>query len=100
MGMERPQVVVVGEKVCVGGGDTENDDDGCVVFQYNQAGNVWNSLPPCPVFGFGLGQLSGELLTVGGAIPDDTETVTDKVYHYKQESQEFMGGVSPAHANC
>ena len=92
--MERPQVVIVGEMVCAGGGDVDGDDsDGCSVFQYNPAGNVWTSFPPSPALGFGLGQLSGELLTVGGVISDDT--VIGSVYHYKPESREWEEFLQP-----
>ena len=92
VGMAWPHVVVVGEKVYVGGGSTDSDDDDYLVFQYNPASDEWTSLPPCPVCGFGLGQLSGELLTVGGAARDG---VTRKVYRYKAESQQWEEFLQP-----
>ena len=89
----RTHVVVVGETVCVGGGVTDRDDDHYLVFQYNPARDEWTTLPPCPVSGFGLGQFSGELLTVGGGAPDDP--VSNKVHHYKPESQEWEEFLQP-----
>ena len=69
-----------------------DDDDDHLVFQYNPASDEWTTLPPSPVFFFGLGQLSGELLTVGGVAPG---TVTDKVYRYKPESQGWEEFLQP-----
>ena len=85
-------VIVVGEKVYVGGGATDSDDDHCLVFQYNPASDEWTTLPFCPVTGFGLGQLSGELLTVGGWV---RSTATKKVYHYKPKSQQWEEFLQP-----
>ena len=90
--MDRPQVVVVGERVYMGGGATDSHDDFFLVFQYNPVSDEWTSLPPCPVCGFSLGQLSGELLTVGGLARDG---VTNKVYHYKPESQQWEEFLQP-----
>ena len=92
VGMSRPQVVVVGEKVYVGGGSTDTNDDLCLVFKYNPASGKWTTLRPCPVRRFGLGQLSGELLTVGGAA---RHGVTKRVYHYKTKSQQWKEFLQP-----
>ena len=94
VGMGRPQVVVVGEKVYVGGGNAVNKDHNCLVFQYNPASDEWTTLPPCPVAYFGLGQLSGELLTVGG-VALNGDGITKKVYHYKSESQQWEEFLQP-----
>ena len=85
--------MVVGERVCVGGGITYSDDDEYLVFQYDPARDEWTILPPGPVRYFGLGQLSGELLTVGGV--DQWEVITKKVYHYKPESQRWEEFLQP-----
>ena len=77
----------------MGGGKTDSDDDDYLVFQYNPASDEWTALPPCPVIAFGLGQLSGELLTVGGAARD--HTITKKVYRYKPESQQWEEFLHP-----
>ena len=85
---------MVGEKVYVGGGKTDSDDDDYLVFQYNPASDEWTALPPCPVIAFGLGQLSGELLTVGGVACGG---ITKKVYRYryKPESQQWEEFLQP-----
>ena len=77
----------------MGGGVTESDDDDYLVFQYNPARDEWTTLPHCPVRYFGLGHLSGELLTVGGATPDGT--ISKKVYHYKPESRKWEEFLQP-----
>ena len=82
---------MVGEKVYVGGGVINSDDDDYLVFQYNPASDEWTTLPPCPECGFGLGQLSGELLTVGGW----AHGATKKVYRYKPESQQWEEFLQP-----
>ena len=92
-GMGRPQVVVVGEMVYVGGGRTYITDNSFLVFQYNPASDEWTTLLPCRVSGIGLGQLSGELLTVGGWTQDGV--ISNKVYHYKPESQEWEEFLQP-----
>ena len=78
--------------MCVGGGVTGGVDDNCLVFQYTPATNRWNTLAHSPVVLFGLGQLSGELLTVGGSARDG---ICNKVYHYKPESQEWKEFLQP-----
>ena len=76
----------------MGGGRTYSHDDHFLVFQYNPASDEWTTLPPCPVVFFGLGQLSGELLTVGGLARDG---ITKKVYHYKADSQKWEEFLQP-----
>ena len=85
--------MVVGERVCVRGGATDSKNDLHLVFQYDPARDEWTILPPCPVRHFGLGHLSGELLTVGGLVP--WKGVTKKVYHYKPESQRWEKFLQP-----
>ena len=77
----------------VGGGATNRHADGYLICQYNPASDKWTTLPPCPVFFFGLGQLSGELLTVGGKRQD--LTIIKKVYRYKPESQQWEEFLQP-----
>ena len=77
----------------VGGGATDSRDDCYLVCQYDPASDEWTTLPPCTVKYFGLGQLSGELLTVGGVTRD--RTITKKVYQYKPESQQWEEFLRP-----
>ena len=71
---------------------TDSSDDHYLVFQYNPARDEWTTLSRCPVTYFGLGHLSGELLTVGGGV---RHTFSKKVYHYKPESREWEEFLQP-----
>ena len=75
----------------MGGGQTDHTS-AHLVFQYDPASDEWTTLPPSPVDNFGLGQLSGELLTVGGAAHGAT---SKRVYHYKPESQKWEEFLQP-----
>ena len=91
MGMA--QAVVMGEKVYVGGGATEKIIDRFCVFQYNTTRDEWSYLPPHTVCYFAVAQFTGRLITVGGWIP--TSGATGKVYHFKEESQEWEEFLKP-----
>ena len=94
VGMFRPQVVVMGEKVYVGGGDTECDEDLNRVFQYDPVRDEWNSLPPHHMAAFAMAQFTGNLITVGGWIPD-SDVTTGKVYHFNKQSQKWEEFLKP-----
>ena len=64
--MSRAQAVVMGEKVYVGGGDTEKRDNKFHVFQYNTTRDGWIHLPRHHVTNFAMAQFTGRLITVGG----------------------------------
>jgi len=67
VGMSSAQAVVMGEKVYVGGGGTENKDDAHYIFQYNTSGDELSRLPPHPrsLICFAMAQFTGHLITVG-----------------------------------
>ena len=95
MEMDRPQVVVMGEKVYEGGGYTESMsvEDCNQVFQYDQSRNEWSRLPPHQVILFGMVQFIGHLITVGGDTPDSV--ITGKVYRFKEQSQKWEEFLKP-----
>ena len=92
--MYRPQVVTMGEKVYMGGGDTEHGEDRKQVFQYDPSRNEWSCLPPHHVFGFAMTQFKGNLITVGGGIPRGGG-FTGKVYRFKEESHKWEEFLKP-----
>ena len=53
---------------------------------------LWSVLPSCPVMSFGLGQLSGKLVTVGGM---DGRGAVNHVYTYVQETQQWEKSIPP-----
>ena len=60
------QSVVIDSKVYYGGGETENEDACYLVRCYDPSQDEWTTLPPLPVRYFGLGQIKGQLVAVGG----------------------------------
>ena len=74
-----PQAVAIGEVVYIGGGETFNHgDDRYIIHKYHSAKDKWSTLPPAPVRLFGMGELNGKLVIVGGKTKQDE--VTKKVY--------------------
>ena len=76
----------------MGGGDRDSHSDYYLAFQYDPAMDKWTILPRCPLNQFGLGQLSGRLLTVGGTARG---VISGKVYCYEPESQEWKEFLQP-----
>ena len=91
--MAGAQAVVMGEKVYMGGGDTENDKDCHQVLQYDPFTNEWSRLPPLKVIFYAMAQFEGSLITVGGWIP--YKGVTGKVYRLEEESQKWEEFLKP-----
>ena len=89
------QAVAIGEKVYVGGGRPDRDEDSDLVFQYNSSSNEWRHLPPHPVYRFAMAQFMGSLITVGGEGAVGGVDITGKVYRFKEESQEWDEFLKP-----
>ena len=61
------KTTVINGKVYFGGGDTYNNDrDNYIVYCYDPSQDNWTTLSPLPVRWFGLGQVNGKLVAVGG----------------------------------
>ena len=84
-----PQSVVIGGAVFVA---AYNSHD---VLRYETRSGQWSVLPSCPVKWFGLGQLSGKLVTVGGG--DGRGAAVNHVYTYVQETQQWEESIPPIH---
>ena len=100
--MVRPQVVVMGGKVYVGGGITEDKFFVNALFQYDPSRDEWSCLPPHHVEVFAMAQFKGNLITVGGILPYSgglmpysNSTVTGKVYHFIEQSQRWEEFLKP-----
>ena len=90
----RSQAVVIGEKVYIGGGVTDNEfiENALQVFQYDPSGDEWSRLPPSQTVYFAMAQFKGNLITVGGMMESG---ITGKVYRFKQQSQKWEEFLKP-----
>lgn len=52
----------------------DDDDDDNILLCYDVSHDSWTALPPLPVKWFGLGQVDGKLVAVGGLKKDDRAT--------------------------
>ena len=90
--MANAQAVVMEEKVYIGGGNTENDENDHQVFQYDPSRNEWSRLPPHHVTIFAMAQFMGCFITVGGMMQ---HCITGKVYRFIEESQKWKEFLKP-----
>ena len=74
-----------------GGGDDDH-----TVYCYDPSQDKWTSLPLLPVKYFGLGQVNGKLVAVGGTIKSDDKgmkpgynEISNEVYRYDERSQQW-----------
>ncbi len=88
LAMYGAQAVVINGIVYVGGGGCDSDAERCTVCRYHPGEDKWARLPPSPVKWFGIGQVSGQLVLVGGKVPS-TETITGDVHVFITESQQW-----------
>ena len=70
-----------------------HDNDSYIVNCYDPSQDKWTTLPPLPIRWFGLGEVSGKLVTVGGR--KNTENVTNEVYTYDEQSREWKQTIPP-----
>ena len=88
------QAVVIRGIVYVGGGDTGSDDDNdYLIQQYSPTDDTWSTLPPAPVYFFGMGELNGQLVIVGGRTRQDD--VTGKVHTLNSSTQKWVESIAP-----
>ena len=89
---------VVNGKVYRGGGVTndKDDNDQYIIHYYDPSQDKWTTLPPLPVRWFGLGQVSGNLVAVGGTKKNVTGTArNNEVYTYAEQSQTWKQTIPP-----
>lgn len=85
--MTGSQTVIIGESLFVGGSNTDSREDDYVVFKYDPAEDVWSSLPPCIVKGFGMAERGGKLIAVGGV---GRWGISNKVYEFDSKIQRWV----------
>ena len=83
---------VINGKVYCGGGvisDDDDDDGEYTVYCYDPPQDKWMTLPQLPVRYFGLGQVNGKLVAVGGI------KSSRQIYTYDNQSQEWKQTIPP-----
>ena len=85
-----PQVVVIAEKIYM----VSHEQEASQIFCYHPARCKWSTLPPYPmdVWSFSLGQLSGELLMVGGysnGEDDESAGAVGTICCFREELQKW-----------
>ena len=85
---------VINGKVYFGGGDADRADDQYIVYCYDPSQDNWTTLPPLPVMWFGLGQVNGKLVAVGGRKKSDYIS-TKEVYTYNELSKKWRQTLPP-----
>ncbi len=86
------RAVTINGKVYYGGGECYNDDDEYCVHCYNPPQDVWSTLPRLPVHYFGLGEVKGELVAVGGL---DSSNPTSNVVHAFHKGRNWKRTIPP-----
>ena len=91
MGMYAAKTIIIRDRVYCGGGYTDDDDD-YRVFCYSPSEDTWNTLPACDVRWFGLGQVRGKLVTVGGRKKSGGK-VTNEVYEFDEVTHSWKQSI-------
>ena len=86
------KTVVINGKIYCGGGDIGQGNH--TVYSYDPSQDKWTTLPPLPVRWFGLGQVNGKLVAVGGE-RKSTGRETNDVYIYDERSRKWKQTIPP-----
>ena len=92
--LDEGKSTVINGKVYCGGGEADRDDDNhYIIYCYDPSQDNWTTLPPLPVKWFGLGQVNGKLVAVGGRKSDSS--TTNEVYTYDERSKKWKQTIPP-----
>ena len=81
--------VIIGKVYCGGNAaDIVSGDDDHTVYCYDPSKYNWTTLPLLPVSGFGLGQINGKLVAVGGR-KRKNRIITSEVYTYEEHAKKW-----------
>ena len=110
--MHSAHATVINGQVYVGGGVGESEDEGCLLCKYDPAKNEWSTLPLAPVKRFGVGQLNGKLVLVGGMLctemthisisltPDSDVKLQTADVHVFEDSQQWEKSIPAMPVPC
>ena len=94
-GRSRGTTTIINGEVYYGGrtGYFEQAQDEHIVCCYDPSRDEWTTLPPLPIKDFGLGQINGKLVAVGGR-KDDYEAISE-VYTYDDHAKKWKQTIPP-----
>ena len=94
--MASGRTTVINGRVYYGGGVTDKllDNNEYIIFCYDPSQDKWTTLPPLPIRWFGLGQVNGKLVAVGG-LKKSTRNEINDVYTYDEQSQTWKQTIPP-----
>ena len=69
------------------------DSDNYIIYCYDPSQDKWTTLPPLPVKWFGLGQVNGKLVAVGGE--KSGGQTSSEVYTYDERSRKWNQTIPP-----
>lgn len=78
----------------------DDDDDDNILLCYDVAHDSWTALPPLPVKWFGLGQVDGKLVAVGGLKKDDRATNNIYTLNIVQKWKPTLANVNGSLSLC
>ena len=94
--LDSGNATIINGKVYCGGGGTGNDDDQYIVYSYDSSQDNWTTLPPLPVKWFGLGQVNGKLVAVGGELKrSDGQSRLMMIFTYDERSRKWKQTLPP-----
>ena len=88
--MRGASAVVLEGKMYIGGGETKNIQNDCMLYEYDITGLVhkWTAFPPCPVAYYALGIVNRSLVLIGG-LEVATRRPSNKLYLWDREKQDW-----------
>ena len=99
--LKRGKAIVINDKVYCGAGykwtsgaSGDNESHLYTVYCYDPSQDKWTTLPPLPVKYFGLGQVNGKLVAVGGT-NKSYRLGTNEIHTYDERSQKWKQTIPP-----
>ena len=91
--MSQGLAIAIKDNIYYGGGFCDTEYDEFYIYRFNQLLDTWWIHSKLSIRWFGLGEIEGELVTVGGTTRNHTET--NQISSYDKASQTWKQTVSP-----
>lgn len=86
--------IIFDDQIYCGGGTTDSEDNEYIVYCYHPSLDTWTTLPPLSVKYFGLGQVLGKLVAIGGKKKIDGRA-TYGIYSFDEQVQRWKQTIPP-----